>query len=240
MLPSPPFPAWTRCERPSASSRRLSGILPQSRHRRRPTQRVACPTGCRLDIFDASSPTRRSATNDQRSNATSGSLGFVHLAEAYRLEGLLDDAGRILREGLAVNPASIPGRLALARLLLLQGKLEEAHGEAERLEVLSPGMLEVLELRTELLLRRRGGESSGRSTATAKEPPLSGPSLATPTLQALYAAQGYARRAEAVKDRLQAGSTTRDSVPTAPRAMVLERLAAFREAARRRRGARRP
>ena len=57
---------------------------------------------------------------------------FVRLAEAYRKEGLLRDAVRICRDGLARFPASWPGRIVLGRILLEQGAIEEAYDELER------------------------------------------------------------------------------------------------------------
>ncbi|MFA5028218.1 MAG: tetratricopeptide repeat protein [Candidatus Methylomirabilota bacterium] len=184
-----------------------------------------------------STPTaRRVVTDGQQGNSTSGSLGFVHLAEAYRLEGLLDDAARILQDGLTVNPESLPGRLALARIYLLRGKLDEAFAETDRIEAFSPGALETLELRAEILLRRRGGKLSD-DTPGAQDTPavMPAPGMASPTLLALYAAQGYAGQPVTEDDLRRTEADGRGSARLLIDPDLLRRLSAFREAARRRR-----
>ena len=191
-------------------------------------------------IFWPTPSSRRGVTDGQQGNSTSGSLGFVHLAEAYRLEGLLDDAARILRDGLAVNPESIPGRLALARIYLLQGNLDGAFAETDRVEEFSPGALEALELRAEILLRRRDGRLSDDPPRAQNLPAeIPAPGLASPTLLALYAAQGYAGQPETGALRWRADADGRGSTQRLIEPGLLGRLAAFREAALRRREGRR-
>lgn len=162
----------------------------------------------------------------------------MQLAEAYRQEGLLDDALRILRDGLTREPGSISGRLALARLRLEQTAFDEALAEAERIEELAPDSLEVLELKAQILWLRRASPPAPEARSRQAPEIVAGPSagLASPTLAALYAAQGYTERAEALKVQLAAapeGSGGAES-PAAD-APLLCRLAAFRDAARRRR-----
>lgn len=68
------------------------------------------------------------------------------LADAYRKEGLLDEAVRICRDGLAAHPASVGVRLVLGRALLEQGALEEAEGEFARVLELAPDDPQALRL----------------------------------------------------------------------------------------------
>jgi len=187
-------------------------------------------------MFWPTPSSRRGVTDGQQGNSTSGSLGFVHLAEAYRLEGLLDDAVRILQDGLAINPASLPGRLALARIYLLQGSLEEAFTETDRIEELSPGALETLQLRAEILLRRRGGRLADDPPRIQDTPAVTpAPGVASPTLLALYAAQGYAGQPESGDARRGTDADGRGGARLLIDSDPLRRLSAFREAARRRR-----
>jgi len=152
----------------------------------------------------------------------SGRLAFVNLAEAYRSEGLLDDALRILREGLEREPELAAARLALGRLLLERGELDLALAEAARLETLLPGAPEALALRAEILLRRRAGQPA--EAADEEGTVTAAPPLASPTLAALYLSQGYVERARAI-----------GGAAAAPEAETLRRLQAFARAARRRR-----
>jgi hypothetical protein len=77
---------------------------------------------------------------------------FVPLAEAHRREGLVEDAVRICREGLARFPASLRGRVVLGQCLLDQGAIGEAIVELGRVERESGGDPEVLALLREVRL----------------------------------------------------------------------------------------
>jgi len=59
---------------------------------------------------------------------------FVRLADAHRCEGLVDDAIRICREGLAQFPSSLRGRIVLGQSLLDRGAIGEAIVELCRVE----------------------------------------------------------------------------------------------------------
>jgi hypothetical protein len=129
---------------------------------------------------------------------------------------------------LTRQPDSIPGRLSLARLLLEQGAFDKALAEADRIEECLPGSLEVLELKAQILLLRRSRQpaSGARDGEDVAGERVAAPDLASPTLAALYAAQGHAGR-PASRSAL---------LPESPGASPpVERLEAFREAARRRR-----
>ncbi len=77
---------------------------------------------------------------------------FVHLAEAHRREGLVEDAIRICREGLVTFPTSLRGRIVLGQCLLDQGAIGEAIVELGRVERESGGDPEILALLCEVRL----------------------------------------------------------------------------------------
>lgn len=64
---------------------------------------------------------------------------FIRLAEAHRAEGLVEDAIRICREGLARFPGSAHGRIVLGQCLLDHGAIGEAIVELGRVERESGG-----------------------------------------------------------------------------------------------------
>jgi tetratricopeptide (TPR) repeat protein len=67
-----------------------------------------------------------------------GSIAFVPLAEAYRKEGLLDDAYRVCRKGLEKNPNYSNGHLVLGRIYHGQSKLDDAVIEFNKVLGLDP------------------------------------------------------------------------------------------------------
>jgi hypothetical protein len=71
---------------------------------------------------------------------------FIRLAEAHRREGLVENAIRICREGLAKFPSSLRGRIILGQSLLDQGAIGEAIVELGRVERESGGDPEILAL----------------------------------------------------------------------------------------------
>jgi tetratricopeptide (TPR) repeat protein len=127
---------------------------------------------------------------------------FVRLAEAYRKEGLLRDAVRICRDGLARFPASWPGRIVLGRILLEQGAVEEAYDELERVRREARGKLEILAALEDVL-------KQAPAIASERVEPVgelsSHDPLASPTLARLYASQGDPATAEAILRQLGRG-----------------------------------
>jgi hypothetical protein len=109
---------------------------------------------------------------------------FVLLAEAYRREGLHEDAERVLREGLARWPATAEARRLLARLEAEQGKSVTSPSPAFDLAL--PAVDE--EPEPEVLF------------LDGHFPP--GAPLQTATLAALYAGQGDAERAAEIAGAL--------------------------------------
>jgi len=66
------------------------------------------------------------------------SLVFVPLAEAYRKEGLLDDAYRVCKKGLEKNPDYSNAHLVLGRIYQGQTKLEDAVLEFKKVLEIDP------------------------------------------------------------------------------------------------------
>jgi tetratricopeptide (TPR) repeat protein len=205
---------------------------------------------------------------------------FARLADAYRKEGLLDEAIQICRDGLAAHPGSAGGRAVLAQALLERGALDEAEQEFRRVLEQAPEHLPALrflgdvsagrgradEARRyyERVLRLNPGDSetqdrlaalpvtqeAGASEESVPAPGWNRDPLASPTLAALYAAQGHPDVAEVIYAQLgrrpgEAGSaaTSGDILglgQAAPGSPVLEKLLSLREAARKVREAGRP
>ena len=152
---------------------------------------------------------------------------FVHLADAYRKEGLLDDAIRICREGLDAHPSCLRGRLVLARALLERGTVEAARGECERILEGEPAHTEARQLLEAASSRpERAGPGGDRA----------GDPLASPTLAVLYARQGHPDAAEAIYRQLRLASGSGRQMTSGQ--STLERLLAFRDGARRLRAGR--
>ncbi|MEI8188782.1 MAG: tetratricopeptide repeat protein [candidate division NC10 bacterium] len=164
---------------------------------------------------------------------------FVRLAEAYRKEGLLGDAVRICRDGLARFPASWPGRIVLGGILLEQGAVEEAYDELERVRRESRGRPEILAALEEVLKR-------APTVASERVEPVGEPSsrdpLASPTLAKLYASQGDPATAEAILRQLGQGDrpagARQESAADRARQRYVKSLTAFRSVLQRGRGTR--
>lgn len=186
----------------------------------------------------------------------------AQLADTYRKAGRLDDAIRVCGDGLAVHPTYVATRVVLARALMERGSLEEA--EAEFLHVLaqSPENLVVVKFLGDICakagrgrqardyyeraLRLKPGDPEAQerlaALPTGEGPGASGPPegrperdpLASPTLAALYTAQGHTDIAKAIYSYL--GRTgTETIVPPAEKGSppLLDMLLAFRKAAHR-------
>lgn len=96
---------------------------------------------------------------------------FIPLAEAHRREGLIEDAIRICREGLAKFPASLRGRIVLGQCLLDQGAIGEAIVELGRVERESAGDPTILALLCGVRLTGSHRQPVGADTATERAVP---------------------------------------------------------------------
>ena len=154
---------------------------------------------------------------------------FARLAEAYRKEGLLGDAVRICRDGLARFPASWPGRIVLGRILLEQGAVEEAYDELEHVRREARGRPEILAA-LEDVLKRAPAVASERVEPVGE--PSSRDPLASPTLAKLYASQGDPATAEAILRQLGQGDrpagARQESAGDRARQRYVKSLTAFR------------
>jgi predicted Zn-dependent protease len=172
--------------------------------------------------------------DDIRSVPEPREASFVRLAEAYRKEGLLRDAVRICRDGLARFPASWPGRIVLGRILLEQGAVKEAYDELERVRREARGKPEILAALEDVL-------KSAPVVASERVEPVAEPSshdpLASQTLARLYASQGDPATAEAILRQLGRGDrpagARQESAGDRSRQRYLESLAAFRSVVQR-------
>lgn len=164
---------------------------------------------------------------------------FARLAEAYRKEGLLGDAVRICRDGLARFPASWPGRIVLGRILLEQGAVEEAYDELEHVRREARGRPEILAA-LEDVLKRAPAVASERVEPVGE--PSSRDPLASPTLAKLYASQGDPATAEAILRQLGQGDrpagARQESAGDRARQRYVKSLTAFRSVVQRGRGTR--
>lgn len=88
---------------------------------------------------------------------------FAQLADAYRKEGLLEEAIRICRDGLVAHPTYVSARVVLGRALLGQGALEEAEAEFRRVLELASDNLLALRLLGDICKER------GRSTEAREQ-----------------------------------------------------------------------
>ncbi len=85
---------------------------------------------------------------------------FALLAEAYRKRGLLDKALQIASEGVKRNPDYIGGRVALARIYVDRGMVEEARRELEYVLAKAPDNISASRLLRELDEARSRGVSA--------------------------------------------------------------------------------
>ncbi len=142
---------------------------------------------------------------------------FVRLAEAYRREGLLEDALQICHEGLKAHPEYAAVRFVVGEVQRDKGDREEARKEFRRVLALDPG---------DAAARRELVALDDERAAEGKDP------IASPTLAALMAFHGDAAAAEDLYRRLE-GSEREPAAGSHPEVGTLAALLAFRDAARR-------
>ncbi len=168
--------------------------------------------------MEGSTPPADSMPRDEPDPASPQEIPvFVRLAEAYRREGLLEDALHICREGLKAHPECSAARFVLGQVQRDRGDRKEARKEFRRVLALDP---DDAAARRELVAIEDDGVAEG------KDP------IASPTLAALMAFHGDAAAAEDLYRRLE-GSEREPAAGSHPEEGTLAALLAFRDAARR-------
>lgn len=72
------------------------------------------------------------------------SRAFAPLAEAYRKAGKIEEALKVVQDGLARHPGMPPGLVTLGRIFIAQGRFADAKGPLEKAVKLSPENLAAL------------------------------------------------------------------------------------------------
>jgi Flp pilus assembly protein TadD len=75
----------------------------------------------------------------RRIQADPASVAFLHLAEAHRRSGALEEAVRVCRHGLDHHPGYQSARVTLGRTLVALGRTAEAAVEFRRVLETAPG-----------------------------------------------------------------------------------------------------
>jgi len=138
---------------------------------------------------------------ERRLEREPSSLLFAPLAEMYRASGRLVDAERLLRRGLERHPEHHSAATALGRVLLEQGRHEEAGAVLEEVVASVPDNLlavrllgEVATARPSRRPRKLQGGATKPAAAAARPPvqpvPAVGDRLLSGTLADLYLKQG--------------------------------------------------
>ncbi len=158
------------------------------------------------------------------------------LARALLERGSLDEAEGELRRVLEQAPGNVPALRVLGEISARKGQAEEARRYYVRALRLEPGDAETQNRLAALLVTQEAGALGQTSQACGgiRDP------LASPTLAALYASQGHPDVAEGIysqiggrRDVVTPESSGGDiSERGAPASLVLEKLLALRQAAR--------
>ena len=91
---------------------------------------------------------------------------FAPLAEAYRSMGMIKEAYEVCRDGIKTHPDFAGGRIALARLLLNEEKMDEALSELRRASQLAPENVLAHSLLGESFLRMKRPKDALKSFKT--------------------------------------------------------------------------
>jgi tetratricopeptide (TPR) repeat protein len=111
--------------------------------------------------------------------ADPASKAFLPLAEEHRRAGHLDRAIEILRAGLAKNPGYVTAQVALARVYLQKGDLDEARALLRRLVKTMPENLLAVRLLAEADAAGTSAAGSDTNPNVNADPPPPGPEAAT-------------------------------------------------------------
>lgn len=98
---------------------------------------------------------KKSPAHEEALNAVTNSNFFTQLAEAYRLQGRLDEAIDTCRKGLEKMPDALLGRLILGRCYLEKGLTAEAKEELEKVAAGIEECLSVYKLLSQVYLQEK-------------------------------------------------------------------------------------
>lgn len=92
---------------------------------------------------------------------------FLTLAELYRKLGVAEEATKILRDGLTRHPAYVEARLAMARVYLTQGQVEDATREFEEVIRQDTGNFVAFKLLGEIAMQKQDSEKAAERFGAA-------------------------------------------------------------------------
>ena len=92
---------------------------------------------------------------------------FLTLAELYRKLGVAEEATTILREGLNRHPDFVDARLAMARVYLTQGQVEDAAREFEEVIRQDPANFVAYKLLGEIAMQKQDHEKAAERFGAA-------------------------------------------------------------------------
>ena len=92
---------------------------------------------------------------------------FLTLAELYRKLGVAEEATKILRDGLTRHPAYVEARLAMARVYLTQGQVEDATREFEEVIRQDTGNFVAYKLLGEIAMQKQDSEKAAERFGAA-------------------------------------------------------------------------
>lgn len=143
------------------------------------------------------------------------SIVFIPLAQICREQGLFDEAREICEKGLQRHPASVAGRLMLARILLDREEMDKARTVVETVIAEFPGQQEAQTLLQRIKRGLGAVEEGDEITEVGGSPDNATPIWENVTMAKIYADQGDRKIARQMVERI----LTR--TPQDPRALAL-------------------
>ncbi|MCG8588647.1 MAG: tetratricopeptide repeat protein [Proteobacteria bacterium] len=178
--------------------------------------------------------------HDPKAGTSAGDAAWAWAGEEHRRAGRLDEAQRVIEDGLARDPDNLPGRVALALVHFERGRLDEAQrqlvasldrlrpsssageavdfgdslGEAELERAFAVAETDPEEMLSSDTAAEAALASAGvEGIEAAGFDPASQPVFATETMAGLLEQQGDAPGARAIRDSIR---DTAAEVPAAP------------------------
>jgi len=107
------------------------------------------PTSSRLESLEA------------RWESDKGSRIFLQLADEYRRLGRLEDAAKVLQEGLQASPGHLGARVARGRCLIDLGRAQEAVADLEKVIQADPTQMVAYRLLVQAYIQTGDGKTAG-------------------------------------------------------------------------------